>query len=86
MILASTDLAYWDLSPQEYPRTTYRLWDSDVGYVEIAVFGWLTTAISRSGMKSPRKAEFLSQGVWVPVSQFALTRAIKESQKEVSAS
>jgi hypothetical protein len=86
-MLASADLRYWDLSPQEYPRTTYRLWDSDVGFVEIAVvIGWLTTAITRSGMKSPRKAEFLSQGQWIPVSRFALLKAIKQSQKEVSAS
>jgi hypothetical protein len=84
-MLASSDLKFWDLSPQEYPRTTYRLWDSDVGFVEITVVGWLTTAIQATGVKAPRKVEFLSQGGWVPVSQFALIRAIKQAQKEVAA-
>jgi hypothetical protein len=80
-MLASADLGYWDLSPQEHPRTTYRLWDSDVGYFEITVSGWLTTAISQSGMKSPRRAQFQSQGQWIDVSKFALHKAIKQAQE-----
>jgi hypothetical protein len=60
-------------------KTVYRLWDSDVGYVEIATDGWLETAIAQSGMRYPRRAQFHSQGEWIDVSRFALARAIHEA-------
>jgi hypothetical protein len=60
-------------------KTLYRLWDSDVGYVEIATDGWLETAIRESAMLCPRRAQFQSQGEWIDVSRFALNRAIHEA-------
>jgi hypothetical protein len=60
-------------------KTLYRLWDSDVGYVEIATHGWLEQAIRQAAMPRPRRAQFRSQGQWIDVSRFALNRAIHEA-------
>ena len=61
---------------------TYRLWDSDVGYIDITVSGWLQDAIAAAGMPNPRRAQFLSQGEYIDVSRLALNRAIAAAMFE----
>jgi hypothetical protein len=84
---ASDTIPFWDIQPGEFPPVTYRLFDSDVGWCDTTVsgFGFLVEAMRASGMRQPRRAQFQSQGQWIDVSQFALLRAIKESQKELPA-
>jgi hypothetical protein len=48
---------------------TYRLWDSDVGFVDVAVNGWLIDAIKAAGMPRPRRVQFFDvlTGQWLDV-------------------
>jgi hypothetical protein len=62
--------------------THYRLWDSDRGFVDVEVTGWLQDAIAAAGMPNPRRAQFLSQGQWIDVSRLALNRAIADAMFE----
>jgi hypothetical protein len=83
---ASDTIPFWDIQPGEFPPVTYRLFDSDVGWCDVSVDGgFLIEAMRASGMKSPRRAQFQSQGQWIDVSNFALHKAIKQAQTEVPA-
>jgi hypothetical protein len=57
---------------------TYRLWDSDSGYFDVAVNGWLGDAIRESAMRRPCRAQFLSNGEWIDVIPSALDRVCRE--------
>jgi hypothetical protein len=57
---------------------TYRLWDSDSGYFDVAVTGWLGDAIRESGMLRPHRAQFLSNDQWIDVIPSALDRVCRE--------
>jgi hypothetical protein len=57
---------------------TYHLWDSDVGYLDIAVTGWLGDAIREAAMPRPHRAQFLSDGQWIDVMPSALDRVCRE--------
>ncbi len=78
----SSTVEYWNIQPGEFPPTTYRLYDSDVGWCDVSVDGgFLIEAMRATGMRHPRRAQFQSQGEWIDVSNFALLRAIKQAQE-----
>ncbi len=57
---------------------TYRLWDSDSRYFDIAVDGWLGDAIREAAMTRPYRAQFLSDGQWIDVIPSAIDRVCRE--------
>jgi hypothetical protein len=57
---------------------TYRLWDSDSGWVDVAVTGWLGDAIRKAAMPRPRRAQFFSNGEWIDVIPSALDLVCRE--------
>jgi hypothetical protein len=58
----------------------YRLWDSDVGFVDVAVNGWLIDAIKAAGMPRPRRVQFFDvlTGQWLDVMPAAVSHASRQ--------
>jgi hypothetical protein len=59
---------------------TYRLWDSDVGFVDVAVNGWLIDAIKAAGMPHPQRVQFFDAltGQWLDVMPTAVNHASQQ--------
>jgi hypothetical protein len=68
-------------SARRVPTHHLSAFDSDRGWCDVSVDGFLVEAMRASGMRQPRRAQFQSQGQWIDVSQFALQKAIKQAQE-----